>query len=102
MQTPKQLTRIGIFYLEEAVLDVLFEVMERENDSFLRAVDIGRNLRTHEEWRESGWLHTSILYKLKEDGRVEVRRSGTGAGQITGWRLTNAEYAKRRDTESSS
>ena len=54
MQAPKQLTRIGIFYLEEAVLGALFEVMEREGDPFLRTVDIGRKFRTHEEWRESG------------------------------------------------
>ena len=29
MQTPKQLTRIGVFYLEEAILDVLFEAKQK-------------------------------------------------------------------------
>lgn len=39
MQSAKQLVRIGIFYLEEAILEVLFEARETTpEDPFLQGI----------------------------------------------------------------
>lgn len=38
MQSAKQLARIGIFYLEEAILDVLLEA-EQKGNSFVQRND---------------------------------------------------------------
>ena len=38
MQSAKQLARIGIFYLEEAILDVLLEAKQKGN-SFVQCND---------------------------------------------------------------
>ena len=89
MQSAKQLARIGIFYLEEAVLDVLFEAMETsQEDPFVRAVDIARKIGA-EHWTNENWLVSDVLYKLKAEERVEQE---TNRGP---WKLTETEYQKR-------
>lgn len=93
MQSPKQLARIGIFYLEEAVLDVLFEAMAAQEASFVRAVDIRKKVGIDKEWDRDQWLIRSILEKLKMEERVQPRIVGK---QQRGWKLTEAEYEKRR------
>lgn len=89
MLLPKQLARIGIFYLEEAILEVLFKAMETSPENpFVRAVDIARKIGV-EHWTNENWLVSDILYKLKTEGRVEQKeRRGP-------WKLTETEYQKR-------
>ena len=90
MQSPKQLVRIGIFYLEEAILEVLFEKMGTSpEDPFWRAADIRRKIGVYRHWYKDGWLVDSVLKKLDEEERVEQREVGGP------WKLTDAEYQKR-------
>ena len=89
MSNPKQLARVGIFYLEEAILDVLFEVMETSPaDPFVRAVDIARKIGV-EQWTNRNWLTSDILKKLEAADRVEQREAGGP------WKLTETEYQVR-------
>ena len=89
--TAKQLTRIGVFHLEEAILDTLFE----SEDEYMRAAEITRKCGLSQSWKESGWIIACILNKLEEDDRVEARR-GQG-GQRSGWKLTTRERNRRAD-----
>ena len=61
MQSAKQLARVGIFYLEEAVLDVLFQATE-ENQLVI-AAEIRRKIGLG-EIDESDWVIRGILQKL--------------------------------------
>ena len=89
MSNPKQLARIGIFYLEEAILEVLFEKMETSpDDSLVRAVDIARKIGVRHRLNEN-WLVSDILKKLEAEGRVEQRE------ERGPWKLTEDEYQKR-------
>ena len=87
---PKHLARTGIFYLEEAVLDVLFEAIVTQEDAFVRAVDIRRKVGVYEDWDEDGWLVAGILRKLDVEGRAQ-QKEDRGP-----WKITEAEYQKRR------
>ena len=89
--TAKQLTRIGVFHFEEAILETLFE----SDDEYVRAAEITRKCGLSESWKESGWIIACILNKLEEDQRVEARR-GRG-GQRSGWKLTTRERNRRAD-----
>ena len=90
MQSPKQLGRIGIFYLEEAILEVLFEKMETSpDDSLVRAIDIALKIGVKHRLNEN-WLVSDILKKLEAEERVEQR-------EVRGpWKLTEAEYQTRK------
>lgn len=90
MQSAKQLTRIGLLYLEEAILDVLFEARETASNPSLRAVDIRRKIGVYREWSKDGWFVGSILRKLASEARVE-QMEAKGP-----WKLTDAEYEKKR------
>ena len=87
--TAKQLTRIGVFHIEEAILDTLFQA----DEEYMRAVDISRNCGLFESWNGSSWIVTGTLYKLEKDERAEARR-GPG-GQRSGWKLTTREKNRR-------
>lgn len=86
MQSAKQLARIGIFYLEEAVLDVLFQATE-ENQLVI-AAEIRRKIGLG-EIDESDWVIRGLLRKLETEGRVEQSE------EPRGWKLTEAEYHRR-------
>ena len=88
--TAKQLTRIGVFHIEEAILDTLFQA----GDTYVRAVDIARDLGV-KSWDEADWIVTAILYKLDEEEHVEARRDA--GGRRTGWKLTTLEKNRRAD-----
>ena len=88
--TAKQLTRIGVFYIEEAILDTLFQA----NDQYVRAADIARDLGV-KSWDEADWIVAVILSKLEADERVEARRDA--GGRRTGWKLTTLEKNRRAD-----
>ena len=87
--TAKQLTRIGVFHIEEAILDTLFE----SEDECVRAAEIARKCGISQSWSDSGWIIAGILYKLEEDQRVEARRGPSG--QRSGWKLTTRERNRR-------
>ena len=89
MQSPKQLGRIGIFYIEEAILEVLFEAMDAPDESFVRAVDIAPKIGV-KHGLDGNWLVSDILRKLEAEERVEQR-------EVRGpWKLTEAEYQTRK------
>ena len=83
---PKQLARIGIFYLEEAVLDVLFEAGP------LSATSISKRLGVFRGEGHYGYLVYNVLQKLEAERRVGRCRSVRG-----GWQLTEKEIEQRSD-----
>jgi len=94
---PRQLSRMGEFYLKEAVLDIL---QEHYPEGYgIGAADISRRAGIYRERGPSDIMNdaivTGILNSLHEEGKVErieqetVRRGG--------WRLTESEYNRRRD-----
>lgn len=88
--TPKQAIRLGIFYVEEAILDTLSNVEE------LSQADISRSVGTHDTWENSGWLVASLVRKLEDEGRIHVTRRSP-AGQAQSWALTETESKRRRE-----
>ena len=89
--TAKQLTRIGVFHIEEAILDTLFE----SDEEYTRATEITRKCGLSQSWNDSGWIIACVLYKLEEDQRVEARRGPSG--QRSGWKLRSREKNRRAD-----
>ena len=92
---PKQLARIGEFYLQEAILDVLCNA---HPEGFgLGPAEIGRRAGVY---REAGVIHMNdaivagFLNQLHEQKRVEQARQQNG---LRGWRLTDREYDRCRD-----
>ena len=88
--TAKQLTRIGVSYIEEAILDTLFQA----DDEYTRGADITRVIGI-KSWDNYDWIVTNILPKLEEEGRVEARRRADGKN--AGWKLTTREHNRRAD-----
>ena len=88
--TPKQQARLGVFHIEEAILDTLFQA----NNTYVRLVDIARELGI-QSWNESEWIVASIVYRLEEDGRVEARYDA--GGRRTGLKLSDRERDRRSD-----
>ena len=94
---PKQLSRMGQFYLEEAVLDVLLEA--KHEGECIGAAEISRKAGIY---RERGVIDamndaivTGLLVKLHSENRVEqCIQSRANRG---GWQLTDNEFASRRD-----
>lgn len=97
---PKQLARIGAFYLHEAILDVLCEEYRTEHG--LGAADIGRQAGIY---REPGVVHmndaivTGCLNELHDQRKVE-RKPQKGSTR-DGWRLSEEEYGRRSDDSQS-
>ena len=90
--TAKQLARIGVFHIEEAILDTLFQA----DDEYTRSADISRAIGI-KSWDNYDWIVGRILRsRLEKDGRVEAQLSESG--QKTGWKLTTREYNRRADT----
>ena len=95
MIRPKQLSRIGEFHLQEAVLDVLCEA---HPEGFgVGAAEISRRTGIY---RDAGVVNmndaivTGLLNQLYEQGRVQQAEQENRRG---GWRLTEREYERRRD-----
>ena len=99
MNSPKQLTRIGIFYLEEAILDALSEARHQGND-FIFQVDIEREVGIYQRWENPQFLCASILNKLEGDARIKTRQSETGKTR-TRWQIEDTEYNQRIGAEPS-
>ena len=95
---PKQLSRMGSFYLQEAVLDVLYE---HYNEGYgVGAADISRRAGIYRDRGPDDKMNDAIvigiLNSLQDEGRVE-RTSAQEHRQAGGYRLTEAEYNRRRD-----
>lgn len=93
---PKQHARMGQFYLEEAVLDVLLEA-KHEGDC-IGAADISRRAGIFRDRGEVNIINdaitTGVLIKLHDEGRVQRCTQPNGRG---GWDLTDHKFALRRD-----
>lgn len=87
---PKQQARLGVFHIEEAILDTLFQA----NNTYVRAANIARELGI-KFWDPEDWVVSGILYKLEEDGRAEARRGPSG--RRLGWKLSDREKKRRTD-----
>ena len=93
---PKQHGRVGMFHLEEAVLDVLLEA--KHKDECLGAAEISKRAGIFRDRGTQNMMNdaitTGLLVKLASEGRVErcTQRNGLG-----GWNLTADEFAVRRD-----
>ena len=92
--SPKQLAQKGIFYLEEAVLDVLFRAYNQES---LSSREISRRAglprRQTEKW-EDDMIAYGVLDKLQNERRVKNNQPGRGPDR---WQLTDQEFENRRD-----
>ena len=82
----KQLARIGIFFLKEAVLDVLLKV----HPESLGPAEISRHLNIH-PYVQTG-LVRHILRELNDEERV--------VGESHDWKITEQEASERRDSSS--
>ena len=89
--TAKQLTRIGVFYIEEAILETLFQA----NGEYVRATDISLTLGV-KFWDNWDWIVNRLLHKLEKEDRVKARLS-KGGKRKTGWKLTTHESNRRAD-----
>ena len=93
---PKQHARMGTFYLEEAVLDVLLEA--RYENECIGAAAISKRAGIFRERGDVNIMNdaivTGILVKLSDENRVERCLQDNEQG---GWRLTNGEFESRRD-----
>ena len=96
---PKQLVRLGMFYLEEAILDILLEA--RYEGECIGQAEIGRRgggdiLRGMKEETSRDWIVPHILKKLEAEGRVEPTPPQPPRNQKR-WQLTAEEFERRRD-----
>lgn len=93
---PRQYGRMGMFYLEEAVLDIL---CEHYPEGFgIGAAEISKRAGIYRDRGPSDIMNdaivTGVLNSLHEQGKVERVPQEEGRG---GWRLTEAEYNRRRE-----
>lgn len=102
---PKQLARIGLFYLEEAILDILLDAMvmadeNGEGNGCLGAAAISRKAGIFRDAGGGGGnvanlndaIATGVLIKLQKEGKVERCEQPNNRG---GWRLTSDELERR-------
>ena len=101
MIRPKQFSRQGEFFLEEAILDVLLEA-KYENEC-IGAADISKRSGI---FRESGYAMKSgndnivwgMLNKLVKEGKVKkCPQKPSKPDKNDGWKLTEEEFNRRRD-----
>ena len=87
---PKQLARIGMFYIEEAILDLLLEA-EMDKRQGLGPTEISRRLGTllsGGNFRDA--IVAGFLEKLKNEGLVNNKKRGH-------WMLTEMGSENRRE-----
>ena len=93
---PKQHARLGIFYLEESVLDVLLE--SKYEGECLGPADISRRAGIFRERGDVNIMNDAIVHgilvKLSDENRVQRCTQPNGRG---GWELTDKEFTERRD-----
>lgn len=84
---PKQQARMGMFHLEEAVLDVLLEARVAEKIFGLEAIQHRLGIVDIE-------IVQAVVHGLQEVGRVKGRED---IALKFAWTLTDSEYLSRRD-----
>ena len=99
--TPKEKARLGEFWLEEAILDVLAEA--RTNNELIGTTEIARRSGT---FREDGharpskdWkieLKTDIVWAILNKLAKQKRAFRTSREKAT-YEITNQEYKARKD-----
>lgn len=95
MIRPKQMVRMGAFYMHEAILDLLYE--SHQEGVGLGAADIGTRLGIYRTTGAAGMndaIVTGFLNELHSMGKVVRKRQSSGRG---GWALSPKEYTARRD-----
>lgn len=89
----KRNSELGQFYLEQAVIEVLYEVYD--NSGCLGASEISKKASIYRDRGKENIMNdaivTGILIKLSDEGRVERCFQDNGKG---GWKLTAKEYEK--------
>ena len=95
---PEQLARIGMFYLEEAILDVLHAA--KHNQEWLPPTEISETVgilpAVSRRLRGIKYpIVRGILDKLQDEGRVKPSTHEKGENQM--WQLTEEEFEKRCD-----
>lgn len=96
---PKQLARIGVFYLHEAILDVLREYYPTGHG--LGAADIGQRAGIYRDPGVVGMndaIVTGFLNELHDQEKVE-RKPQENSTRDDGWRLSKEEYGRRSDDD---
>ena len=96
--TSKQMARIGLSHLEEAILDTLFQA----GDTYISPTDISHKigvLPSYDYGSNPTRIVRQILDKMKCDGRVEPRE--TKNRRNIEWRLTREERNQYADISSS-
>ena len=91
MIRPKQMARFGTFYTHEAILDVLLE--HHQEGTGMGAAEISQRLGVYRDQPMNDAIVTGYLFEM-EGKQVERSPQSSGKG---GWRLTSAEYERRRD-----
>ncbi len=93
---PKQFSRMGEFYLEEAILDVLLEA--KYEGQCLGPAKISRRAGIFRERGRENIMNDAItmglLVKLSDQRRVQRCTQPNDKG---GWELTDVEFQIRRD-----
>jgi len=93
---PRQLSRIGMFYLQEAVLDVLYaHYLEKHG---LGPAEISKRADIYRERGVKNTLNDAIVWgllnSLHAQGKVRQVKQKDGKG---GWKLTDTEYSRRKE-----
>lgn len=92
---PRQLSRLGEFHLQEAILDVLCDAHPEGHGT--GAAEIGRRASIYRGpagMNMNDAIVTGFLYQLRDMGKVE---QADQQNNRSGWRLTEQEYERRRD-----
>ena len=93
---PKQHARLGMFYFEESVLDVLLE--SKYEGECLGPADISRRAGIFRERGSVNIMNDAIVHgvlvKLADENRVQYSTQPDEGG---GWELTDKEFTERRD-----
>ena len=94
---PKQLARIGEFYLEESILDVLLEA-KCGSTGCIGAAEISKRTSIHRDRGKHDIMNdaivTGLLVKMCDQDRVKRCTQASGRG---GWELTDDEFDRRSD-----
>ena len=90
--TVKQLARIGVFHIEEAILEVLFQDDDKSRDEIAQKCGLWRSWGPTSPEESSKWIVHCTLHKLEQDGRVK-------RGQTKKYKLTLRERNRRANKE---
>lgn len=93
---PKQLSRMGQFYLEEAILDILLEA--RHERECIGPAEISKRAGIFRDRGKENIMNdaivTGFLVKLSDQEKVSRCTQSNNKG---GWELTEREFRSRRD-----